>query len=249
MNWDPARDLTGTTDDFIYWRGQLMPIIRGAQDPPPDSDEETPPGDENPDDTSDDKDDSKEGAKDKKFSQEDLSRVTAREVAKATRGKISPSELGFESTKDMKEWVDTQREKAKDDEEEGEKLLREAVEEAKKEARDDILSVANERILRAEFLLAAQQHDIRKGTGNDAYVLAQTLELWKEVEIDDEGKVEGFTDDFFEDLKKEKPFLFEVVEDEGGSSRGDIGAGRRGAGDKGEKDLTTKYPALTHTRW
>jgi hypothetical protein len=147
--------------------------------------------------------------------------------------------MGFESAKELKEFMDAAKQKAEDDKEEGEKLLEAAIKEAQEEARHDILDVANAKVIKAEFLMAAKDHDIRPGAAQDAYVLAQTLENWSNVEIDDAGVVSGFDDDFFKDLKDQKSFLFETA------AAGDIGAGNRsGGGDDGKEDLRSKYPAL-----
>lgn len=247
---DPAL-YTGTSTTVtgnILWRGQIFPIIQGGAEDADDSDSDK--GDATSGDadggTSDDKDDGKSGDE-KMFTQDQLNAIVTRETQKATRGKLDPKELGFENAKDMKTWVDSMKKTADDAKTEDEKTREAAIEAAKREATDSVLSKANERILKAEFLLAAMDHGIRKEARSDAYLLAPTVDSFSAVEVSDDGKVTGFDDAFFEELKENKPYLFEPEGDDGDGSRGDIGAGRRGASktdaDK-VADLRTTYPAL-----
>lgn len=164
---------------------------------------------------------------DKTFTQDQVNAIAAREAQKASRGKLDPKELGFESAKAMKDWIEaqkTQSEAAKTDEE---KAFEDRVKAAEDAAKASVLDTANSRLLRAEFMLAAVKAGVAHG--EDAFVLARTLEDWADVEIKDDGTVVGFDDHFFDSLKEAKPYLFKG-EDNGDNSVPDAGAGRRGGG-------------------
>lgn len=174
----------------------------------------------------------------KMLPQAQVNEIVAREVAKAQRGKLDPKELGFESAKDMKDFLDAARKKAEDDKDESQKALEAAIKEAEESARKEVLSVANERLVKAEFIIEASKHNVQ--FAEDAYALARTLDLWEDVAIDDGGNVSGFDKKFFEDLKKSKPFLFAE------SKPPDAGAGAHGEGpgDSSLGKLAAEYPAL-----
>lgn len=186
----------------------------------------------------------------KTLTQSEVNAIVARETDKAKRGLLNPKELGFESGKEMKEFIDSAKALVEEQKSEGEKALAEAKKAGRDEAIAEILPSTQERILRAEFLMASMQHQVK--LPNDAFVLAKTLEEWKGVEIDAEGVVTGLDDAFFEALKKDKPFLF--GEPQGaGPAPGDIGAGaQEGAGgtppgpvDPGRQtELRNSYPIL-----
>lgn len=238
---DPTTSL-GT----IPWKGEFWPIIQGGAEGDSGGDGGDGTSTDNGDGTSTDTGGGK-GSDDKVFTQEQLNAIVTRETQKATRGKLDPKELGFDSAKEMKDWIDGQKAKVDEAKTDDEKAREEAIEAAKKEAESGVLSKANARILKAEFLTAAVDHKIRKEARTDAYLLAPTLDSFEGVSVNDDGNVTGFDDAFFEELKEKKPYLFEPEGDAGaGAGRGDIGAGRRG--DAGEKDtdaeLRAKYPAL-----
>lgn len=249
--WDPTligtvtRDSTNTSfPPTFVWKGIEWPIIMGADDS---GDGDDTSGGTDDATSGDDKGDDDKGGDDKTFTQDQLNAIVTRETQKAARGKLDPKELGFESAKDMKEWVDSQRQDADAKKTEDEKAREAEIAAAKKEATDSVLSSANERIRRAEFLLAAVDHNVRKEAREDAYLLGPTLETWAEVAISDDGKVSGFDDAFFEELKEKKPYLFEAEGSSTGNGRGDIGAGRRGDGNgkpTREEELKQKYRAL-----
>lgn len=214
--------------------GTNYPLIAGgAEDANSD-------GDGTPPDTGDQGSaDSQGTSEDKVFTQEQLNAIVTREVQKAARGKLDPKELGFDSGKDLKEFLDGVKAKAESEKDESEKALEAAVKQAQDAAREEILSKANTRVLKAEFLLAAKDAGVKAGAGNDAYVLAQTMDVWQDVAIGDDGEVTGFTPEFFKELKESKPFLFEAP------VSGDIGAGAHGEGESSsDEDLLSKYPAL-----
>lgn len=245
MNSDQAAFLDG-----FELKGRWYPIIRGAEGS---NDSGTGDGTsaDNDGGTSADNDggDNKGDKKDEKlFTQDQLNAIAAREAEKAKRGKVDPKELGFDNAKEMKEYLDKAKEQADSQKSESEKALEEAVTKAKADAEAGVLSKANERVLRAEFLIAAVKAEVK--LPNDAFVLAQTLEDWKSVEVSDDGNVTGLDEAFFETLKEAKPFLW--GEDDDGSGT-DIGAGATGAGKKGsvaarEEELKTKYPSLSNRK-
>lgn len=176
----------------------------------------------------------------KTLSQEEVNAIVAREVAKAQRGKLDPKELGFESGKELKDFLDQAKQKFEADKDEGQKQLEAAIEEARTTARQEVLSQANQRLVKAEFMLAAANAGIK--FGEDAFALAQTTDLWTSVEVDDEGQVSGFDDAFFAELKTQKPYLFEEAK----AKIPDAGAGAHGeAGEKNSlQELAAKYPSL-----
>lgn len=176
----------------------------------------------------------------KTLSQEEVNAIVAREVAKAQRGKLDPTELGFESGKELREFLDAAKQQQEAQKDQSQKDFEAAVEEAKTQARQEILSTANQRLVKAEFILAAANRGVK--FGEDAFALAQTTDLWKGVEVSDEGEVSGFDDTFFEELKKLKPYLFEEPK----TPIPDAGAGAHGAaGEKNSpQELVGKYPAL-----
>lgn len=162
---------------------------------------------------------------DKTFTQAEVDAIATREAAKAARGKLDPKELGFDSAKDLKAFLDAQKEKVEKDKTEEEKAFEDRVTKAEDAAKASVLDTANARLLRAEFMLAAVKADVAHG--EDAFVLAHGLDEWDGVEIKDDGSVTGFDDAFFAALKEAKPFLFKQEDD--GTGRGtDAGAGHRG---------------------
>jgi len=240
--WDQAH-ITWTTDGTNgFWRrGQWYPIIAGGSEDaegdgtPPDDGDGTPPADG---------DDGKGTDDGKTFTQDEVNALVTREVSKAARGKLDPKDLGFESAKDMKTFIDEMKSKQEADKTEEDKAKEEAVKAAADTARNEVLTVANSRLVKAEFLTAAADAGISKDARNDAFVLAQTLEDWSSVEVDDDGNVKGFDDAFFTTLKEAKPFLFaeKVIPD--------AGAGRSGGGKDGDsrvKELQDAYGNLSPT--
>jgi hypothetical protein len=238
--FDPATIYSGTvTDDWIFSPTRLnwYPIIRGAQDDPPSDDSgASTDGDGSSDDTSGATDDSSSSEDEKKLTQSEVNAIVAREVAKASRGKLDLKELGFDSKKDLQSFLEGAKEKAEADKTEADKQLEEAVAKATEAARSEVLNTAGELVLKAEFLIAAKDADVKYP--HDAYELVQTLKEWDEVDIDEDGSVVGIDETLFASLKKAKPFLFEQP------SGSDIGAGSRGGGSNNGDDLRAKYPAL-----
>lgn len=176
------------------------------------------------------------------LSQKQVDAIVSREKAKAARGKIDPKDLGFKSAKEVTDFLDAMKKKADEDKNEDEKALEEAIKEAKAEATAEVLDKANERLTRAEFKIAGKDHNI--AYLDDAYEIAQKLDIWDGVEVDEEGNVTGFDDDFFTELEKAKPYLFKGEEDDDSGS--DIGAGRRSNKSKPDRtaELKEKFPAL-----
>ena len=186
-----------------------------------------------------------EQTKGKTFTQEEVNAIAAREAAKAARGKLDPKELGFDSAKEMKEFFESAKQKAEADKDEDEKALEQAVREAREEVTTAVLATANERVMKSEFTLAAMQHEVEPGAMGDAFTLAKTMDIWKDVDLDDEGVVSGLDDNFFAELKKAKPFLFKQAPVGAGAGAG----GAAPSGGKGNEDaeLAAKYPALQET--
>jgi hypothetical protein len=184
------------------------------------------------------------------LSQKQVNAIVARETAKAQRGKLDPKELGFESGKELKDFLDKQKEAADAAKDQATKDLEAAKEQATKNAEATVLSKANERITKSEFVVKAATAGITSPA--DAYVIAKTMPIWTQVELVENGddvEVKGFDDAFFEEMKKEKPFLFATA---GGQSGGQDLGGGAGNSDRGNKDrlseeeLAKHYPALKH---
>lgn len=177
-----------------------------------------------------------------------MNALMAREVSRATRGKLDPTELGFENAKAMKEFFDSAKTKEDEAKDESTKALEQAKTEAREQAKNEILAVANERLVAAEFKVFAAQHKVV--SPNDALVIAKTLDLWKDITVEDDGaevKITGFDDKFFEDLKSAKPFLFAAEAANGAAgSDGDAhaGSGTGGAGGGSNKDDALSPEAL-----
>lgn len=233
------------TGDVTY---RLFPLIQGGAD---DAASDDPPADDTEvdDSDSDDTDDDSSGGDDKgekSFTQKDIDRILAKEKSKALRGKIDAKELGFDSAKDLKAFIDSMKEKAESDKSEAEKAQEAAVAKARDEARTEAVGKAKSMTLKAEFKVAAQDAGIPRDRLDDAYALAQNLEGWDDdVTIDDDGVVTGLDEEFFTTLQESKPWLF--PSDDAGSSggSGDIGAGAGGKGKvTSEEKLRGEYPAL-----
>lgn len=243
--WDLALLQDTTTDGEGFWlNGRYFPIIRGGADDNSDAGDGEGDGTEtdDSDDTSDDTDDDSKG-KAKTFTQDQLNAIVSREAAKAARGKLDPKEMGFESAKEMKAALEAAKALTDAQKTEAEKALEEAKKEAATAARSEVLDVANKRLLRAEFIVAATQAKV--AFTDDAFALAPTLDIWEGVEIKDDGSITGLDDAFFEALKEAKPFLWAADDEEDRIPDG--AAGARG-GDKGHAARTTelkeKFPAL-----
>jgi hypothetical protein len=216
------------------------PATSGTGDPPPDT-SGAGTGADKPDGGTD------SGGSDKTLTQDEVNRIVAREVAKAQRGKLDPTELGFESGKELREFLDKQKEAAEAAKDEATKELEAAKKQATKDAEATILTKANERITKSEFVVKAAAAGVTSPA--DAYVIAKTMPIWTQVELVEENNdvtVNGFDDAFFEEMKKEKPFLFATA---GGQQGGDLGGGapnndRGGQGRLSEDKLLKDYPAL-----
>jgi ElaB/YqjD/DUF883 family membrane-anchored ribosome-binding protein len=219
------------------------PATSGTGDPPPDT-SGTGTGADKPDGGTDD---AGRGSDDKTLSQDQVNAIVAREVAKAQRGRLDPHELGFESGKELKEFLDKQKEAVNQAKSESEKALEEARTQATKDAEATVLSKANERITKSEFVVKASTAGITSPA--DAYVIAKTMPIWTQVELVENGddvEVKGFDDDFFKEMKEQKPFLFTAA---GGQQGGDLGGGapnsdRGGNTRLSEDSLLKEYPAL-----
>ena len=186
-----------------------------------------------------------EGSDGKTFTQEEVNKLIAKEVSKASRGKLDPKELGFETGKELKEKLDEIGKKEEEAKTEADKALEEAIEEARKEATESVLTKANARVIKSEFKVLAHDAGIPTERLEDAFALAQIQENWKDVAVDDQDTVSGLDETFFEELKEAKPYLFATEEDEGGT--GDAGAAARSnkGGKKDRKEeLKQKFPAL-----
>lgn len=213
------------------------PANTGTGDPPPDTSGTAPAP--TPDGGTDD------GGSDKTLTQDEVNRIVAREVAKAQRGKLDPSELGFESGKALKEFLDKQKEAVDQAKTDSEKAIEEAKTTAAKAAEEGVLSKANERFIKAEFVVAANKAGVSAPA--DAYVLAKTMDIWTQVELAESGddvEVKGFDDDFFKTLKEQKPFLFATAGGQGGDQGAGAANNDRSKDRFSEDNLLKEYPAL-----
>lgn len=241
-------DSANTETPSIYWAkyDTWVPLIAGGAEGDSGDGDGTSTDNDQGDGTSADKGEGK-GEGDKLFTQDQMNAIAAREADRAKRGLLNPKDAGFDSAKEMKEWIESQKQKAEADKTEDEKAREEAIEAAKREAENGVLSKANERLRKAEFLSQAVDQGVRREARDDAYLLAQTIDSWSDVQVDDDGKVTGFDEEFFKTLKETKPFLFAPEGKDGDGGLGDIGAGQRGAADSDDvklADLRDKYSAL-----
>lgn len=236
--WDPADN---RDTDVIYWRGQLFPVIRGGAEDSGDGDG-TPPGDG---DGTPPADGGSSGEQDKTFTQDQVNALVTREVQKAARGKLDPKELGFESGKELKEFLDQVKEEHEAAKGEEEKALEEAIAQAKGLAREEVLIPAENLMLKAHFMLAAADSGVTKATVEDAFLLARSMPEWDDVSVGEDGTVSGLDEGFFTALKEAKPYLFAS---EGGPPptpgiKPGAGGGPPDPASKA-KALAEKYPAL-----
>jgi hypothetical protein len=218
-------------------------MIQGAEgegDPPPDDKGKGSGTDADKSGGTDTSKKSDDGKSDKTFTQDEVNALIARETDKAKRGRLDPSELGFQSKKELEEFIEQQKTTLESQKSEQEKALEEAKKQAAKEATETVLSTANQRLLLAEFKLMCMKHEVQYP--DDAFEIAQKLELWKDVGIDDKGVVKGLDETFFDEFKKQKPYLFAKA-----TGTRDIGAGASG-GDSSDAakqaELLRNYPQL-----
>lgn len=244
---DQAYNLDIANSTWVWDPKQLRfwPIVRGGAGDPapgdPGADTGDSEGDEGPEEGKEPGGTDTDKSEEKTLTQSEVNRIVAREISKATRGKVDPKELGFDSAKSLNEWVATAKKKTEEQKSEQEKEFEQRVKEAAETARGEVLSVANERLIKAEFKLSAVKHKVQ--FVEDAYELAKNLDSW-DVTVDEKGQVSGLTDEFFEELKEAKPYLWATGEGEG--SPQDIGAGAgtsKGPKDR-EAELKARYPAL-----
>jgi hypothetical protein len=183
----------------------------------------------------------------KTFTQEQVNALMAKEVSKATRGKLDPKELGFESAKEAQEFLTKAKELTEQQKTEAEKELEARVKQARDEATAEVLGKAKQIALRAEFTVQATQAGVVDPEG--AFILAQTQEDWKEIQVSDDGTVSGLDDAFFESLKEAKPYLFGMTPGQDGkppAPRIDPGAGGASSDEAAQRaaELAKRYPAL-----
>lgn len=226
---------TGTTTNLPGWLILSPPWgSDGEGDPPPEGDDtgvEEPEGDSKPVDA-------------RTFSQDEVNAIVAREVSQKTRGKLDPKEAGFKSAAELRDFLEKMREKDEASKSEDEKAREQAIKDAQDSAKREVLDKANRRLLKAEFTMAASTAGVQYI--EDAFEIAQKLDIWNP-EIDDEKEtVSGFDDNFFTQLKELKPYLFGDVKPKGL----DIGAGAAGDGGASTKaqlreaELRKMYPVL-----
>ena len=250
-NIDPATSGTAAFPKLLGFTNMGRPVfeIRGAEgDPDPGTGDGT--DTDKPDDTGVAKPDGSKPDDEKKFSQEEVNAIVAREANKAQRGKLDPSELGFQSGKELKEFLEKAKATEEQNKTDAEKALEEATEKAKKDAEAGVLTKAQNISRRAEFKLQAIQNQVDPKYTDQAFTLAHQLDEWANVEVDDDGVVTGLDEAFFVALKEHSPFLFTEAS---GDGSGDIGA-RSGSGGKSvqspeerREELSKTYKALRTT--
>lgn len=253
---DPAITGIAPGDNLILpigWRANGDPIwviAGGSESDPSSTDGDSTEGDA---DASDDAGDDDSGTTDddssggKSFSQKEVNDLVTKEVKRKLRGKVSLQDLGFDSKEKLQEALQAASAAADEKKTEQEKAVETAREEARTAARNEVLPVVQDRITYAEFIVAAKEHGV--SVPGDAFVLAQTLDLWDSVEYDSEDHtVSGFDEGFFKSLKEAKPFLFAEEGDDSNGSRGSAGvkAGGKRVDAKKAKDeeVRKRYPIL-----
>lgn len=244
-------DLAYTQDSnhilgYIRPNGEFMPIIMGAAEGDPDpasgegaSGDPTPgaAGDPTPG----------KGDEPKTFTQEEVNALMTKEASKAARGKLDPKELGFDSAKEMQEFIASAKERADAEKDEAQKELEKQTKEAYERGKTETLSSAKQIALRAEFTIQATKAGVVDPAG--AFLLAQAEQAWEDIQVADDGSVTGLDDAFFAAFKETKPYLFGVATPgTNGTSTPKInpGAGGASSDDAAAKAaaLAKAYPAL-----
>lgn len=233
-----------TIDQAISWT-QLMGPFQGSDDPPAGAQGNGDPASDNGDGTgtSDPGGESGQGASGdgaKTFTQDEVNALVTRETQKATRGMLNPKDLGFSSKQDLADFLKKMKDKEEADKTESEKEVEARIKAAEDEARNSVLSKANQRLVKSEFVIAASKAGVAIPM-DDAFQVAQTLEGYAPEVDEDTGSVSGFDDDFFKAFKAAKPYVFAKA-----GSSSDIGAGASGGGAKPSKEdeLRQNYPSL-----
>jgi len=254
--WYPANsgdvlEIGGRSYVYDAVRDRLLPLIQGAEG---DGDDAGGTSTETDDGTSTDDGggsdgeggDDDGGETTVSMPQSRLDAIIAREKQRASRGKLDPKELGFDSAKELKDALAEAKALKDELKDADEKALEEAIADVKESLTEEYSTRANSALTRAYFIMEATKHDV--AFVEDAFALAPSLEGWQDVEVQDDGTVTGFDDAFFEAMKEAKPFLFKV-EDDGQGRPGSANAGTPGSGDTKDraKELASKYPSLQRT--
>jgi hypothetical protein len=228
-------------DQAISWTYLKFPF-RGAEETEGgEGDPNATTGDGTETETSEEKPSTESTGTGKTFTQEEVNALVTRETQKAARGKLDPKELGFASKDELKTFLQKMKDKEEADKSQEDKDREQAIKDAVAEAEGRVLSKANARLIKSEFVIAASKAGVTIPM-DDAFQVAQTLEEFGPEVDEEKSTVSGFDDDFFKAFQKAKPYVFARA----GAS--DIGVGAAGGGankDKvKEQDLRGKYPSL-----
>lgn len=199
------------------------------------------------------------GSGDKSFNQEQVDAIVQKRLAEAAKGRVALEEFGLKSKEDLQKILDAQKaaeEKAKSDQD---KALEEAKKAGRTEAEAELIGKANARLVKSEFVAAAKDRNVVDP--NALYLIAKGEGKLDALTVSDADEVEGMSDDYWEDLLKDRQYL--VKEGSGGGSTPPPGAGTKpptpgnvNASSQGgtkvpedrRKELLQRYPALAKRR-
>lgn len=239
MHLDSTR--TATLEEWARWLG--VPPVRGAEgDPPPGSGNATAGDPAGGTVTTTTDSTTNTTTPPRTFTQDEVNALLAREVDKAKRGKLDPSELGFGTKKELEEFLTEAKTRAEAAKTEQEKAIEAARKEGADAAKAELLPRVLELATKAEFKVRAVAAGVAADRVDKSYLLARALPEWEEVKIEGDT-VLGLDDNFFKALKTDSPFLFEGAS---GNGSGDIGAGAGGGKNAAarEAELRERYGAL-----
>jgi hypothetical protein len=232
-------DLQLTIDQANSWTWLSTARFKGGETSEESSDPAN--GDGTETETSEEKPTTPPAETGKTFTQEEVNALVTRETQKAARGKLDPKEAGFASKDDLKVFLQKMKDKEEADKTEDEKAKEQAIKEAVEAARNEVLSTANSRLVKAEFTISANRAGVVIPI-DDAFQVAQTLEEYSPEVDEEKGTVSGFDDDFFKAFRNAKPYVFAKPAGQ------DIGVGAGGGGNNKEAaretELKELYPSL-----
>lgn len=196
------------------------------------------------------------GGTPKTFTQDELDRIVQERLGRATRGKLEPSDFGFQTKAELEAALKVAKDADEAAKSEADKAIEAARKEGRKAAEDELMGKASARLVRSEFILQAKDRNIVDP--NSAYLLAKAEDRFTGVAVKDDDSVEGMDDTFWEDLLKGRDYLIKVEgSGEGGADEkkppGNANAGtgtggRKTPPDDRQEELRKRYPSLANRR-
>lgn len=196
-----------------------------------------------------------DGGTTKTFTQDELDRIVQERLSRATRGKLEPTDFGFQTKAELEAALKVAKDADDAKKTEQDKAVEAARSEGRKEAETELMGRASARLVRSEFILQAKDRNVVDP--NAAYLLAKAEERFQGVAVKDDDSVEGMDDTFWEDLLKDRSYLIKVVAAEGGgddkkppgnANAGTGTGGRKTPPDDRQEELKKRYPSLANRR-